>query len=108
MQRISGRKRLSYPGHSSKSVYAFQSQNPSRAAADVITFDVFIDTRGLEGHVAGPFTLDVQLLGGSDLAIANTVRLKELSFSGGSSIDGPAIYGSGASINPAGCCNKYE
>lgn len=63
--------------------------------ADVVKYDVLIDTSGLVGHPAGPFAIDAQLIGGSDSSIQNTVTLSDFVFNGGSALGNPTFYGGG-------------
>ena len=67
---------------------------PAAARADVINYDISMNTAPLIGHPAGPFSLEFQLNDGSGTGDENnTAVLSNLTFGGGAPVGAPSLIG---------------
>src|SRR4051812_41143102 len=64
---------------------------PARSAG---IYDISLNTASLIGHIAGPFSLDFQLIDGAGTGDANnTAQLSDFSFNTGSAMGSPVLLG---------------
>lgn len=67
---------------------------PGTTWADVINYDISMDTAPLIGHPAGPFSLEFQLTDGSGTGDENnTAVLSNFAFGGGAPVGTPSLIG---------------
>src|SRR5271167_1357003 len=67
---------------------------PAAARADVINYDMSMNTAPLIGHPAGPFSLEFQLNDGSGTGDDNnTAVLSNFTFGGGAPVGAPSLIG---------------
>jgi hypothetical protein len=67
---------------------------PSAVQAEIISYDISMNTAPLIGHAAAPFSLEFQLIDGNGTGDANnTAVLSNFTFSGGMPVGAPSLVG---------------